>query len=120
VDEFGVIRDSRKRVLSGLSDALDRINREIAATTRVGPYLERLGNRQQDLLDEMRDIRASATDHVLALPQVIAARVELTAIGERMTERGRELVEATDLLGKAGEILAVGQSFADLLATIRK
>ena len=119
-DEFNMIRASRDSVLSGLSAALDRVNREIAATTQVGPYLERLGNRQQDLLDEMRAVRASATDQILALPQVRAARAQLTAIGDRMMKRSKELVRATNLLGKAGEILALGQSFSDLLAGAQK
>jgi hypothetical protein len=82
---------SRDTALAALGVSVTAVGNEIAQTTQSRPYLDRLTNRYQDLMNERAAIRAAATDAVLALPDVIAAAAELNNLATDMNTTAHAL-----------------------------
>lgn len=114
------IRTSRDTALSALNDAFNTIGREVARTTKLGPYLDRLTDRYDALGDEREAILTAATDAALGLPEVVAAAAILADLASQMNTTAAELPKATDLLIKSATVLSLGQQFVDTIATAQK
>jgi hypothetical protein len=113
---ISAIRVSRDAALQSLDQAFDAVGDLIAQTTQIGPYLDALTKRYEDIRRERDAIFRSATDAVLALPSVTAAAATLNGLAENMTKRAAELRDATKLLMTAGALVSLGQQFADVIA----
>jgi hypothetical protein len=119
-DPIDQIRASRDEALQALDAAFNAIGREVARTTKTGPYLDRLTDRYDDLDKERSAILEGATDAVLALPEVVAAAAKLGGLSSQMTRTAAALPNATAALNTATAILSLGQRFVDLIATCQK
>jgi hypothetical protein len=116
-DDVERIRESRNNILDGLEAALARVNAEIPI--RTGVRRRRLATRQLELINESDEVMRAATNEVLALSEVKAAASQLVAIGNQMTERSKELQNATAILTQTGKILSLGQRFMDIVDKAR-
>lgn len=117
IDQIRTIRDD---LLVTVETAIDRVNSQIESTTIGSPWMKQLIKRSNDLANEHAAILRIMTDAVLALPEVMAAAAELNLLAARNNQVAARLPAATDALGVATEVLALGQSFTDLIATLQK
>ena len=119
-DQIDEIRSSRDAALDALDTSIISIGDRIAVTTTVGPFLDQLTKRHQDLVREHDAISRAATDAVLALPTVIAAAAALRTLSASMQMTAQDLPNATKVLTTTAKILSLGQQFVDLIATAQK
>jgi hypothetical protein len=114
------IVQSRDEALGALENCFNAVGDAIAQTIQTGPYLDQLTKRFQDLKNERASIRASATDEVLALPEVLAAAATLSALSSKMTTVAQALSKAASVLNVTASVLSFGQQFADAIASAQK
>ena|SRR5438094_554786 len=119
-DPIAQIRESRDKALDALTRAYDAIGDQIAQTTQIGPTLNALTKRYEDLRSERAAIFEAATEEAMALPGVVAAVATLNDLAQQMNDTAAELPNANKLLTTAGAILSLGQKFADAIANARK
>jgi conjugal transfer/entry exclusion protein len=105
------IRDSRDTALAALNSSVTAVRKQIQQTT--APNQEQ-ANRLQNLTTVRTDIRAAATEAVLALPEVIAAAAKLNTLATDMKTVAQALPNASKVMTTTATILAFGQQFLDL------
>ena len=71
-------------------------------------------------MSERNSILAAATEAVLQLPEVVAAADTLNSLANKMKTAAQALPRATNILTRSTSVLALGQQFADTLATARQ
>lgn len=113
------LRKSRDDALTALQGAIDRVEDEIATTDQKGPFLKRLADRDDALVNEAAAVRAAATDTVLGLPEVIQAAATLANVSQQMQTVARNLPTATDVLTTTATVLSLGQQFVDLVVNVQ-
>jgi len=114
------IRNSRDTALAALDTSISVVGYKIAQTTTTGPYLDQLTTRYHDLMTQRNAILAAATAAVLQLQQVIDAVATLNSLANQMNAVAQALPTATNVLTGSASVLALGQQFADTLATARQ
>ncbi len=114
------IIQTRDDALQALEGCINAVGHAIARTTQTGPYLDQLTKRFQDLKNESASIWASATDQVLALPEVLAAAATLSTLASNMKAAAQALPNATSVLNGTASVLSFGQQFADAIASAQK
>jgi hypothetical protein len=114
------LRKSRDDSLAALQVAIDRVEHEIATTDQVGPFLKRLADRDDALVNEAAALRAAATEAVLALPEVMQAATALTSVSQRIQKVAQRLPAAKDVLATTAATLSLGQQFVDLIVNAQK
>ena len=119
-DVAAQLRKSRDSALDALEVAIDKVEHEIATTDQTGPFLKRLVDRDDALINEAAAVRQAATDAVLALPEVIQAVSTLTNVSQKMQKVAKNLPAATDVLTTTAAVLSLGQQFVDLIANAQK
>jgi hypothetical protein len=114
------LRKSRDDALAALQVAIDSVEDEIAATNQAGPFLQRLADRDDALINEAAAIRAAATDAALALPEVAQAAAALANVSQQMQKVAQGLPAATNVLTTTAAVLSLGQQFVDLTVSAQK
>lgn len=119
-DVAASLRRSRDDALATLQVAIDRVEHEIATTNQVGPYLKRLADRDDALVNEAAAVRDATTDAVLALPEMKQAAATLANVAQQMQKIAKRLPTATDVLTTSAAALSLGQKFVDVIVNARK
>jgi hypothetical protein len=114
------IRNIRDTALAAFDSSIEVLGSKIAQTTTTGPFLDQLTARFDDLMSERNSILAAATEAVLQLPEVVAAADTLNSLANKMKTAAQALPRATNILTRSSSVLALGQQFADTLATARQ
>jgi hypothetical protein len=119
---FAEICAARDEQLAGISVALARIQREIQLFSGGDlALLQRLFDRQRNLILESDDVARSATDQILALPEVIAAGKTLVGLGKSMARVAAQMPTIKKgYLAKSAEVLTVAKKFVDVIAEAKK
>lgn len=121
LDEVTVsLRRSRDDSLAALQVAIDRVEHEIAITDLVGPFLKRLADRDDALVNEAAAVREATTDAVLALPEVMQAAVKLANVSQQMQKVAEKLPTVKDVLTNTATALSLSQQFVDLIVNAQK
>jgi hypothetical protein len=120
MDDPASLRKSRDDAIAALEVGIDKVEHELATTTQVGPYLKRLSDRDDALINEAAAIRAAATDAVLALPEVVQAAAKLANVSQKMQDVAKKLPAAKDVLTSTATVLSLGQQFVDLTVNAQK
>ena len=119
-DVAASLRRSRDDALATLQVAINRVEHEIATTNQVGPYLKRLADRDDALINEAAAVREATTDAVLVLPEMEQAAATLVNVAQQMQKIGKRLPTATDVLTTSAAALSLGQKFVDVIVNARK
>lgn len=119
-DNAASLRSSRDDALATLQVAIDRVEHELATTNEVGPYLKRLADRDDALVNEAAAVREATTEAVLALPAVEQAAATLVNLAQQMQKVAKRLPTATDVLTTSAAALSLGQRFVDVIIAAQK